>query len=144
MIKTTLFLIFILGLSCSSDDITHSNKTSFYKLYKDIVIRNSVPVKPKQTKNEKVFDKAWLSKFNQPIILLSSLDGKNTAALVALGNYNNKLTWVSADGISVSFLNGILIATRGYSEDLMESQHNDLNTLFSKNTKKRIKKLPII
>ena len=48
---------------------------------------------------------------------------KNTATLVALRKSTmNNLTWVSADGISVSFLNGILIATRGYSQDLMESQ----------------------
>ena len=68
------------------------------------------------------------------------MDGEKTATLVALGNYKNRLTWVSADGISVSFLNGILIATRGYSQDLIESQHNDLDTLFSKNTKRRLKK----
>ena len=41
--------------------------------------------------------------------------------------------------ISLSFLNGILIAT-GYSQDLVGSQDNGLETLFSKNTKKRLKK----
>ena len=132
--------VFLLGLSCSSDKIISTEKASFYKIYKDIVIKKPNPSKATQIKKEKVYDKVWLSKFNQPIILLSSLDGKNTATLVALGNYKNKLTWVSADGISVSFLNGILIATRGYSQDLMESQHNGLDTLFSKNTKKRLKK----
>ena len=68
------------------------------------------------------------------------MDSEKTATLVALGNYKNRLTWVSADGISVSFFNGILIATRGYSQDLMESKNNGLDTLFSKNTKKRLKK----
>ena len=68
------------------------------------------------------------------------MDGKNTASLVALGNYKDILTWVSADGISVSFLNGILIATRGYSQDLMESQQNGISTLFTRNTKTRFKK----
>ncbi len=140
MIRKVLFLISLLGLSCSSDSITHSEKTSFYKIYKDIVISKPVPPQPQQTKEKKIYDKAWLSKFNQPIILLSSLDGKKTATLVALGNYKDKLTWVSADGISVSFSNGILIATRGYSQDLIESQHNDLNTLFSENTSRRVKK----
>ena len=82
-------------------------------------------------KNEKrIYDQEWLSKFNQPIILLSSLDGKLAATLVALGNYDNKLTWVSSDGISVSFSNGILIATRGYSQDLMESKQNALEVFF--------------
>ncbi|MDA9702974.1 YjbF family lipoprotein [Paracoccaceae bacterium] len=140
MIKKIMLSVFLLGLSCSSDEIISTEKASFYKIYKDIVIKKSTTSQAEQIKKEKAYDKVWLSKFNQPIILLSSLDGKNTATLVALGNYKNKLTWVSADGISVTFLNGILIATRGYSQDLMESQNNGLDTLFSKNTKKRLKK----
>ena len=140
MIKKIMFSVFFLGLSCSSDKIISTEKASFYKIYKDIVIKESTPSQAKQIKKKKVYDKVWLSKFKQPIILLSSLDGKNTATLVALGNYKNKLTWVSADGISVSFLNGILIATRGYSQDLMESQNDGLDTLFSRNTKKHLKK----
>ena len=60
--------------------------------------------------------------------------------MVILGNYQNKLTWVSSDGVSVSFENGFLIATRGYSQDLMEAQHNDLDKLFTRNTFNRFKK----
>ena len=140
MIRIILSLFFLFSLSCSSDDIISAEKKSFYNIYKDIAIRKATPPPPKQINNKKVYDKAWLSKFSQPIILLSSLDGKKTATLVALGNYKNRLTWVSADGISVSFLNGILIATRGYSQDLMESQNNDLYNLFSRNMKKLQKK----
>ncbi len=140
MMRTIFVLLSLLCLSCSSDSIISSEKTSFYRIYNDIVIRKAAPSTPKQSKNKNVYDKAWLSKFSQPIILLSSLDGKKTATLVALGNYKNRLTWVSADGISVSFLNGILIATRGYSQDLLESQQNGLDTLFTDNTKKRLKK----
>ena len=140
MIKKIMFSVFLLGLSCSSDNVITTERVSFYKIYKDIVINKSTSSEAKRIKKKKVYDKVWLSKFNQPIILLSSLDGKNTATLVALGSYKNILTWVSADGISVSFLNGILIATRGYSQDLMESQNNDLDTLFSRNKKNRSKK----
>ena len=138
--RTIFVLLSLLCLSCSSDSIISSEKTLLYKIYKDVIMTRPASSPSKDINEKTLYDKAWLSKFNHPIILLSSLDGKNTATLVALGNYKDKLTWVSADGISVSFFNGILIATRGYSEDLMESQHNDLNTLFSKNTKKRIKK----
>ena len=140
MIRIIFSLFFLFSLSCSSDDIISSEKKSFYNIYKDIVVRKATPSPPKKSKNKKVYDKAWLSKFSQPIILLSSLDGEKTATLVALGNYKNRLTWVSADGISVSFLNGILIATRGYSQDLMESQNDDLHNLFSRNMKKLQKK----
>ena len=77
------------------------------------------------------------SQFKQPIVLLSSSDGKRQATLVALGNYKNKLTWVSTDGISVSFEDGVLIATRGYSQDLMESNHESLNNLLNLSSKAR-------
>ena len=140
MIKKILLLFSLCGLSCTSDEIIRSEKTSFYKIYKDIVMSNPTSNPSKEVIGKQGYDKAWLSKFNQPIILLSSLDGKKTATLVALGNYKNYLTWVSADGISVSFVNGILIATRGYSQDLMESQQNDLNILFTRNIKTRSKK----
>ncbi len=141
MIKKILFLISLCGISCTSDEIIRSEKTAFLKIYKDILVSDPAIDSSKKTTMEKQsYDKAWLSKFNQPIILLSSLDGQNTASLVALGSYENKLTWVSADGISVSFLNGVLIATRGYSEDLIESQQNDINNLFTRNTNTRSKK----
>ena len=140
MIRIIFSLFFLFSLSCSSDDIISAEKKSFYNIYKDIAIRKATPSASKQINNKKVYDKAWLSKFRQPIILLSSLDSEKTATLVALGNYKNRLTWVSADGISVSFFNGILIATRGYSQDLMESQNNGLHNLFSKNKKKLLKK----
>ena len=67
---------------------------------------------------------------------MHSEDDGEAATLVALGNYKEKLTWVSADGISISFANGILIATKGYSQDLMESQRNDLNS-FSRTLQKK-------
>ena len=130
MIKKIFLLLFLFGLSCSSDSIISSEKTNFYNIYKNIFISGPTSTSKKIKKEKKVYDREWLSNFNQPIILLSSLDGKLAATLVALGDYDNKLTWVSSDGISVSFSNGVLIATRGYSQDLMESHNDDLNTLF--------------
>ena len=73
-----------------------------------------------------------MSRFNQPIILISSEDMRVQATLVALGNNQEKLTWVSADGISFTFDNGILIATRGYTQDLMALRHKTLKTMFIK------------
>ena len=139
MIKKFFLLFFLCGLSCSSDEIIRSQKSSFYDIYKNIIIKET-PSKPiKESKKKLVHDRGWLSKFNQPIISLHSEDDGEAATLVALGNYKEKLTWVSADGISISFANGILIATKGYSQDLMESQRNDLNSFFTHATKKRKK-----
>ena len=73
----------------------------------------------------------WLSKFTQPIILISSLDKVNQATLVALGNNDEKLTWVSADGISVSYDQGVLIATRGYSQDLLSLKYKTPANVFA-------------
>ena len=78
----------------------------------------------------------WLSRFKQPVILISSLDETNQATLVALGNNKEKLTWVSSDGISLTFDQGILIATRGYSQDLLALKYlNPADLLKSKNIK---------
>ncbi len=139
MIKKFLILISLSALSCTSDDIIRSQKNNFYDIYRNIIFQesNSNTTKVKNVKT--LYNREWLSNFNQPIILLSSVDGKKAATLVALGNYKNKLTWVSVDGISVSFANGILIATRGYSQDLLESQQGDLNTLFLDPKKDRLK-----
>ena len=71
--------------------------------------------------------KKWLEKFNQPIILTSSVDKKNQATLVSLGNNEERLTWVSSDGISLSYDNGVLIATRGYSQDLLSLNYEKPN-----------------
>ncbi|MDC3107618.1 YjbF family lipoprotein [Paracoccaceae bacterium] len=139
MKKIIFFFLCLFCLSCSSDSIISSEKTNLYNIYKDLIFSRAATTSEKTEKQKKVYNREWLSKFNQPIILLSSLDGKLAATLVALGNNDNKLTWVSSDGISVSFSNGILIATRGYSHDLMESRHNDLNILFKSPSRTRSK-----
>ena len=90
MIKKILLLFFLCGLSCTSDDIIRSEKTSFYKIYKDIVASKPATTPLEKPTEKKVYDKAWLSKYNQPIILLSF--DENTASLVALGNHKDILT----------------------------------------------------
>ncbi len=131
--KKLIMLFFIsFLLSCSSDDIIKSERKDYFSIYRNLIAVNA-DKKPagnqlaKQNKNSK-----WLAKFNQPIILISSEDNKTQATLVALGNNQDKLTWVSADGISFTFDNGILIATRGYTQDLMALSHTKLKTMFKK------------
>ena len=132
-------LIFIIA-SCSSDKIITTEKSEYVGIFKN-VIRNSFSAKteffrppiPKKTSQ-------WLSKFKQPVILISSLDEKNQATLVALGNNKEKLTWVSSDGISLTFDQGVLIATRGYSQDLLSLKYIKPVSLFGSNniTYKRV------
>lgn len=131
MIRKIFLLIALVGLSCTSDEVIRAEKTSFYNIYRNIIVSEPSNSSKVVRSQKKVYNRDWLSQFNQPIILMSSLDEKTSASLVALGNYKNRLTWVSSDGISVSFENGILIATRGYSQDLMESRHENIDSLFT-------------
>lgn len=127
-------LIFLLSAcgACTSDEIIRENKAGFTNIYKNILFRNS-DKKYQSIPHSKVnYNKSWLSKYNQPIIALSSPDTTKKATLVALGNNKEKLTWVSADGISLSFKDGILIATRGYSQDLIAIKNSATSKMFGK------------
>ena len=130
-----LFTLFITIIaSCSSDKITTTEKNEYIGIFRN-VIRNSSSNETELFKPPILkYTNQWLSEFNQPIILISSLDEKNQATLVALGNNEEKLTWVSSDGISLTFDEGVLIATRGYSQDLLSLQYLSPVDLFrSKN-----------
>ena len=129
-----IIIIFLLISSCTSDDVIKENKAGFFNIYKNLVFKDSVPERTELSGSKKLYDKKWLSQFNQPIIGISLKKENEQATLVALGNYKNKLTWVSSNGISLSFIDGILISTRGYSEDLIESQNKKIATLFKKSS----------
>ena len=110
LLLITLFLCF----ACTNDTIIQKNKAGFTDIYRNILLRGLNTNDEKVSASKTRYNKKWLSKFNQPIIGLSSPRKTEKATLVML-EIKIKLTWVSADGISVSFANGILIATRGYS-----------------------------
>ena len=130
-----MIIIFILSLlfltACSSDDIVRQENNELLSIFRNIVKEMRALPKENTKATEIKKTSLWLSKFNQPIILVSSLDKTNEATLVALGNNEEKLTWVSADGISVSYDNGVLIATRGYSQDLLSLRYKNPAYLFS-------------
>ena len=120
-----------MSVACTNDAVFQKDKAGFTNIYKNILSRTLDLKEEKPIPSKTVYNKDWLSKYNQPIIALSSPNRTDRATLVALGNQKGKLTWVSADGISVSFEEGILIATRGYSQDLIESRHSNLGNLFN-------------
>ena len=135
MIKWLSLTILLFCFACTNDDIFRNEKAGFTNIYKNILLRSLSIEEKKLSSSKTVYNKKWLSKYSQPIIALSSPDHTDRATLVALGNQNDKLTWVSADGLSVSFDNGILIATRGYSQDLIESYRDGIGSHFNKVTK---------
>ncbi len=121
----------VLLTACSSDDIVTKESNELLGIFRNFATKLQSSPKEKSKATEIRKTSHWLSKFNQPIILVSSLDKHNEATLVALGNNEEKLTWVSADGISVSYDNGVLIATRGYSQDLLSLKYKNPTNLFS-------------
>ena len=127
-----LIILFVTFLSaCTSDDVVKSQKEELLGIFKKITNRSIS--KDKNVTQSSVFpnSKKWLEQFKQPIILTSSTDKKNQATLVSLGNNEERLTWVSSDGISLSYDDGVLIATRGYSQDLLSISYKKPKKIFS-------------
>ncbi len=52
-------------------------------------------------------------------MVLNAYNGTLVAALAAGGSNGNRTTWLSADGLSVTTQNGVMVATRGFPRDLM-------------------------
>ena len=126
-----LTILFIALLSaCTSDDVVKSEKEELLGIFKKIT--NRYISKDKNVIQSSAFpnSKKWLEQFKQPIILTSSIDKKNQATLVSLGNNEERLTWVSSDGISLSYDDGVLVATRGYSQDLLSLRYKKPKKIF--------------
>ena len=127
-----LIILFVTFLSaCTSDNVVKSQKEELLGIFKKITNRSIS--KEKNVIQSSAFpnSKKWLEQFKQPIILTSSTDKKNQATLVSLGNNEERLTWVSSDGISLSYDDGVLIATRGYSQDLLSLRYKKPKKIFS-------------
>ena len=140
LLPLTILLITFLS-TCTSDDVVKSEKEEFWGIFKNITSKSIS--KNKNITQSSAFpnSKKWLEQFKQPIILTSSTDKKNQATLVSLGNNEERLTWVSSDGISLSYDDGVLIATRGYSQDLLSLRYKKPKKYFHRailNTIKRI------
>ena len=129
-LSLTILLITLLS-ACTSDDVVKSQKEELWGIFKNITSKSIS--KNKNITESSAFpnSKKWLKQFKQPIILTSSTDKKNQATLVSLGNNEERLTWVSSDGISLSYDDGVLIATRGYSQDLLSLNYKNPNKIFS-------------
>ncbi len=52
-------------------------------------------------------------------MVLNAYNGTLVAALAAGGSNGNRTTWLSAEGLSVTTQNGVMVATRGFPRDLM-------------------------
>ena len=85
-------LSFLFLTACSSDDIVRQEKNELWGIFRSITKEMHSRPKEKTKVSETKKTNLWLSKFNQPIILVSSLNKTNAATLVALGNNEEKMT----------------------------------------------------
>ena len=127
-------------MSCSSDEVTRSDKNVIPDIFKNLSKNKSQLTVEKNLVAKETKNSVWLATFKRPIILISSLYLKKQATLVQLGFKSKKDTWVSSDGISLSFENGILIATRGYSQDLIALKHKDIKKVLASRVKSKFSK----
>ena len=62
----------------------------------------------------------------QELILVTVPSRGAAATLIRAGQNGDKVTWISPDGIGLTYRGGILIATRGFGDDLMAADVADL------------------
>ena len=66
-----------------------------------------------------------IDKSPTPVLFAGIETRKAYATLAPFGENRGIVTWVSADGITLSFKNGLLVATRGLGPDLMAADVSD-------------------
>lgn len=55
-------------------------------------------------------------------LLVTAYGGKSIASMVQVSVNENRVTWISADNVTVTLENGIIVATRGLPRDLIGAQ----------------------
>ena len=82
MRKKIFLFFFIFLISCSSDELIKSEKSDFFNIYKNTIIKKKPPLSKEKPGSKKVHNEKWLSRFKQPMILMFSEDSKAEATLV--------------------------------------------------------------
>lgn len=78
------------------------------------------PVDPRKHLTRQAIDKAGI-----PILFVGIESRKAYATLSPFGENRGVVTWVSSDGIALSYRGGLLVATRGLGQDLMAADTRD-------------------
>ena len=123
-----LGFILLLLAACSSK-IDSSQDMLVIEQLKLIFNKNEVT---ERIDPRKVITRSMIDESNIPLILIELLNGDQIATLSAFpGNTLNEV-WLSADGRTVTTQNGMLIATRGMSYDLMGADVGAARSLLEK------------
>jgi hypothetical protein len=65
--------------------------------------------------------RAAIREYGQPVILVEAPAIPAEATLRPLAQNGPNRTWITADGVTLTFRNGVVVATRGLGEDLMSA-----------------------
>ena len=55
-------------------------------------------------------------------LLVTAYGGASSSAMVPAGQNGNRITWISADNVTITVENGLIVATRGFPRDLMAAE----------------------
>lgn len=73
-----------------------------------------------------VITRAQFADVNEPAVLITLEDVDAIASIVRIASNQDADTYQGVDAIALTLQNGVLIATRGYSDDLMQSDMSGL------------------
>ncbi len=111
-------LVATLGLAgCGNDQNANAGANIAKSALKGIVAAR----KAKNTPPAPALTRADLAAFKQPILKAEIPAIGLTTYFVPAANTNGVQTWRSADNQSVSFRDGVLVATRGFGPDIMQA-----------------------
>ncbi len=70
---------------------------------------------------EQTLTRAFIDAQELDLLRISVISREATGIVFFAGSNGNKVTWISLEGVSFVFENGLLIGTRGFGDDLMGS-----------------------
>ena len=114
IILLTLVSFFLFNCSNSKDIETGEVKTLniLRGAFKDLN-SNTISVDVR-----KIFTRQQIDKANIPILFIE-LENEKNATLTQYPGEGVGVTWLSRDGATLTFINGVLIASRGMGDDIM-------------------------
>lgn len=114
--KPVLLIIAGLALFACGSETDQATATAV----KTLVTRLTSP-KPAPVDVRRIMTPDVLAQIHQPFVIADIPSRKASASMVVSGRNNDYVTWIAGDGISLTFHNGLLTATRGIGGDLMAS-----------------------
>ena len=126
LITTGLVLCGLFVSACGSDT-NKAGHNSDPDLITQLMSALLGTLKPKSATTDvrKTITRQAIDAASSPLLLVSIETRNAHATLSPIGENHGIITWSTADGVSLSFNHGILVATRGLGPDLMAADINN-------------------